>query len=418
MTTRVEEFAAALVENDSSKLSALGINTRQECIARPALFLEALMRRSPRLRLEDEVFLPLTLMLRMILAEAHRNQEHSLIRSVYSLSKRLGRMRVGVLETVCAGLHDSPAFSDVEFWVESSKSLIFDDIDRWTSLTKGVFYPEIGNLTSLTSVEINILIALLRTQGMLSTMKSLNLHSHIRSNYLTRMEAIYRFQVAGINVELSPCDEFKMWLLQVGSRLSNRDYVNPKLIAMLQRFSVDTANLGDEFGYSALLELLLTLPERCRLKYRRSERIADSSRDFKNGVSYLCFCGETSNSWLPVRFDGPYRIVCEKSALPTIICERCFLIIFPIEYNADAEDCHRRYCEEPSVTPVPPSSLEAVFAANSPSTALSKFNLDLIDRDKLNIHDRPGTGPEHFKTRRTSRDSFESLPPLNAQIKR
>ena len=54
MTGSVDEFVAALVDNDSSTLLSLGINARQECIARPYLFLGSLLRRAPRPRLEDE----------------------------------------------------------------------------------------------------------------------------------------------------------------------------------------------------------------------------------------------------------------------------------------------------------------------------------------------------------------------------
>ena len=104
----------------------------------------------------------------------------------------------------------------------------------------------------------------------------------------------------------------------MASRLSNRNCINPKLIIMLQKSLVVTADLGDEFGYSALLKLFLTLPERCQLKYRRSERIPDSWTDFDPDVHYS---GSAEKPLMHFRCDGLHRMVNEK-------CGGCFRQIF------------------------------------------------------------------------------------------
>ena len=419
MTGSVDEFVAALVDNDSLTLISLGINARQECIARPYLFLGALLRRAPRPRLEDEVFLSLALMLRMIIAEAHRNQEYSLVRWVYCTSRKFGRMKIGQFESASVTLGQSQAFADVDFWVESAKSLIFDDIERWTSTTRGVFYPEIGKLTSLSRVEVNTLIAVLRTQGLFATMQHLQLPLDLRSEFLSKMETVYCFRSAGINVEQAVSVEFKMWILQVASKLLSRNYVNPKLMAMLQKFSLDSAHISDEFGYFSLLELLLTLPERCRLKYRRSDGFVTMNNDSYTEGSYNCFCGESANTWFPVRLDGSCRSIDENSALPSIICERCFQQLLSIEFHhSDIVHDICTYCEVPPVKPIAPTSLESVFSPGSSPAVASKFNLDVLDQEKLSISEGPGSGPEQYKTRRTSRDSFESLPPVCPPNKR
>lgn len=378
--------------------------------------LDMYLRRAPRLGLEQRGYNLLVSLLQQLLSlAAEEDNSFSIIRKVYRVSRVYAMLKDGVPVPVALGLRGAKAFHLTKLWVESTRLLVHEDIQRWVDATQNKSLPELLPLTSLPRTQLFALFSVLRIQAMVSTMQFLHLPFDCLVRYFMAVGDEFGLADTGIDLNESICHGFKAWLLEQAELSSERHFLSPRVAAL--RAGGLEVRLVDELGYSALMELMLSLPERMRSRHGKLILQADTE-DTEDASFFQCVCGAAANSWTPlVAHQGSQRVD-EDCKIPRVLCELCFRQLYSNPVKSDGLHRTAGLCVVPRVKAVPPKSFETFFqsAADSPTREKRHYNFSCLNEGALRpARDHaPRTETKLSESEGESRAASVRLPALAA----
>lgn len=312
-------------------------------------------RRAPYMNLEHIAYKFFVEILTTVLDLSLSFKEYAVIREVFYLSRSYGMMTLSAQVNLAVSLQSHPAFSLIEYWLDTTQYLVMNDMVRWERSSIKESYPGLQPLVAMNKTSVFVLFIICRIQSSITSMQFLRLEFDTIRGYFNRICEIYSLPTAGIDATWNTASSFIAWLIRTAVGLSERSHRAFVTFSVrdLQALSPE-GSLANTCGYCPLLELILSICERYATRN-------GPTFDSYDGSSSPCICGGSVGQWRAmgaeeVSDESDYRV-----KVPAVMCERCFRQVFSNPLRSDGMYPILGYCVLPRVTPLPPREFKDCF---------------------------------------------------------
>ena len=183
-------------------------------------------RRAPYLSLEHSAYKFYVEILSTVLDLSQSLREYVVIREVFYLSRSYGMMTLSAQVNLAVSLQSHPAFSLIEYWLDTTQNLVMSDMVRWErSISKGA-YSGLQPLTALNKTSLFVLFMICRIQSSITSMQFLRLEFDTIRGYFNRICEIYSLPTAGIDATWNVASSFIAWLIRTAVGLSESSHLS------------------------------------------------------------------------------------------------------------------------------------------------------------------------------------------------
>lgn len=230
--------------------------------------------------------------------------DYDVVQRLYKLSQLFGTNYLPVTITCKSAFIGKEIFKDEKFWLHSAADLIKKDLEKWSLLVSAIDSRKQKQellFQSMDKHEVNVMLILLRTQSIITSMKSLELSNEVIQRFSNSISSMLGFSEFNIFIQhIHVTKNFIFYVLDKmvdcfaisGGNLIYYDIHSKN--GKMELKILKTKNKRNELGFCPIIEIIFSnYIEKLPSHYKQNLE----SKGLNGDSNLICICGDVIEKW-------------------------------------------------------------------------------------------------------------------------